>query len=138
MVDYNPIKSVGGVAVKAPSVYKWKLQDISAPDAGRTEDGTMDKARIGQVVGIDLAWNNIDTACASAILNAFNPEYITIEYLDPKAGAYLTDEFYVGDRSAPLYNCKMGLWSNVSFSIIGRTAVHVEGDEQLSSNGGTS
>ena len=137
MAGYNPIRTVGGVAVKAPSVYKWKLQDISANDAGRTEDGKMSKMRIGQVVGIDLAWNNVDTETASTILTAFNPEYITVCYLDAKAGDYLTGEFYVGDRSAPLYNAETGLWSNITFSIICRNAVPVDGDEYPES-GGTS
>lgn len=137
MVDHNPIKSVGGVAIKAPSVYKWKLQDVSANDAGRTEDGTMDKMRIGQVVGIDLTWNNVTVEAASVILKAFNPEYISVSYLDAMAGKYLTEDFYVGDRSAPLYNCETGLWSNISFSIIGRHAVPIDGDEYWR-NGGTS
>ena len=43
MNNYNPIRSVNGVAVKPPSVYKWKLEDLSASDAGRTEDTVMDK-----------------------------------------------------------------------------------------------
>lgn len=131
MEDYNPIRSVDGSAVAAPSVYRWKLQDISSSDAGRTEDGTMDKMRIGQVVGLELAWNNVSTDTASAVLKAFNPEYIRICYLDPMAGKYLTEDFYVGDRSAPLYNGKLGLWSNITFSVIGRHAVAVTGDEQF-------
>jgi len=96
MVDYNPIRSVGGSSVKAPSVYQWKLQDISASEAGRTEDGTMDKMRIGQVVGIELRWNYVDTDTASQILKAFNPEYVRVCYLDAMAGKYLTEDFYVG------------------------------------------
>lgn len=131
MEDYNPIRSVDGSAVQAPSVYRWKLQDISSSDAGRTEDGTMDKMRIGQVVGLELAWNNVSTDAASAVLKAFNPEYIRISYLDPMAGKYLTEDFYVGDRSAPLYNGKLGLWSNITFNVIGRHAVAVTGDEQF-------
>ena len=117
---YNPIKSVDGATVRSPSSYQWKLDDVSAADSGRTEDVTMYKNRVGQVVGIELSWNNITTAEASAILTAFNPEYITVEYLDPMAGGYISKVFYVGNRSAPLYNGKRGLWSNVSFNLIAR------------------
>jgi len=116
--QYNPLETVGGAYVRSPSVYQWDLQDISDPDAGRTEDGKMHKNRIGQKVKIQLAWNNISTADASAILTAFNPEYIEIKYLDPKEGSYQTKTFYVGDRSTPAYNTRLGLWSNVSFNII--------------------
>jgi hypothetical protein len=121
--EYNPIKSVDGKAVKCPSGYQWKLQDISDSDAGRTEDTVMDKKRIGQCVKLELEWQNITTAEASAILKAFNPEYITICYLDAMEGKYVTSEFYVGDRSAPMYNCRKGIWSNVAFNVIERSGV---------------
>ena len=121
--EYNPIKSVDGAAVKCPSGYQWKLQDISDSDAGRTEDTVMDKKRIGQCVKLELEWQNITTAEASKILQQFNPEYITVCYLDAMQGKYVTSEFYVGDRSAPMYNCRKGLWSNISFNIIERSGV---------------
>lgn len=124
MANYNPLGSVGGVTtIPCPSTYKWNLQDISAADAGRTEDTTMHKNRLGQCVKIELEWRNMTTAQASTILNAFNAEYISINYLDPKEGGYRTTTFYVGDRSAPLYNSRRGLWENIAFNIIERTGV---------------
>lgn len=123
MPDYNPIAYVGsqGTTVKCPSSFQWELDDISAADAGRTEDTVMHKKRIGQVVALSLGWNNVTTAEASAILTAFNPEYITVSYLDPKAGTYVESEFYVGNRTAPMYNARLGLWSNISFKIVERS-----------------
>lgn len=115
---YNPIMSVDGVAVRSPSVYQWNLQDVSSPDAGRTEDALMHKKRIAQKVKLQLAWNNIRIEDASAILNAFDDEYVEVCYLDPKAGGYLTKTFYVGDRSSPMYNNTCNVWSNVAFNII--------------------
>jgi hypothetical protein len=120
---YNPIKSVDGVAVKSPSVYKWKLEDLSASDAGRTEDTVMDKKRIGQLVGIELQWNKVSIADASTILKLFNPEYIKVEYLDAMQGTYVERTFYVGERSVPLYNGELGLWDNITFNLIGRSGV---------------
>ena len=73
MDDYNPIKSVDGEAVKCPSHYQWKLQDISNSDAGRTEDTVMDKKRIGQCVKLELEWQNVTIADAAKILQKFNP-----------------------------------------------------------------
>lgn len=118
---YNPIRSVNGNAIKCPSSYLWKLEDVSASDAGRTEDIVMHKKRIGQVVALELSWKNVSTAEVSEILQAFNPEYITVCYLDAMQGKYITSEFYVGNRSAPMYNSFKGLWSNVSFNIIERS-----------------
>nr|DAG16230.1 MAG TPA: protein of unknown function DUF5037 [Bacteriophage sp.] len=119
--EYNPLRSVDGKLVKCPSSYQWKMQDISASDAGRTEDTKMDKKRIGQIRKIELEWQNVTVKEASAILQAFNPEYITVCYLDAMTGTYRTGEFYVGDRSTPLYNAKLGVWNNVAFNIIERT-----------------
>lgn len=116
----NPIRSVGSVSVPCPSGYQWKLEDMSKADAGRTEDGVMDKGRIGQIIGLELEWRYVSTETASQILNAFNPEYINVTYLDPLQGDFVTKEFYVGNRSAPLYNSEMGLWENISFNIISR------------------
>lgn len=120
MSENNPIRSVDGVAVKCPSSYLWKLEDVSAADAGRTEDAQMNKMRVSQKVGIELSWQNIPTLDISKLLKAFNPEYISVCYLDAMEGKYTTKQFYVGNRSAPLYNAKTGLWSNVSFNIVER------------------
>ena len=121
--EYNPIRSVDGKSVKCPSSYLYKLEDVSASDAGRTEDTMMHKNRIGQLVGLELSWQNITTEEVSAILKAFDPEYIEVCYLDAKQGKYVTSEFYVGNRSAPMYNATKGLWSNLSFNIVKRSGV---------------
>lgn len=123
MTVLNPIQSVDGVAVKCPASYTYQLSDISAADAGRTEDTNMDKMRIGQAVHLSLTWKALTYAEASAILRAFNPEYITVNYLDALSGTFRTSEFYVGDRAAPLYNAKVGLWENITFNIIERKGV---------------
>jgi hypothetical protein len=123
MSGVNPIQSVDGVSVLCPASYTYKLSDISDADAGRTEDTTMDKMRIGQAVHLELSWNALTWAEASSVLRAFNPEYITVTYMDALSGTWRTSQFYVGDRSAPMYNAQVGLWSNISFNIIERKGV---------------
>jgi len=76
--EYNPIRSVDGKAIYCPSSYLWKLEDVSAPDAGRTEDTEMHKKRIGQIVGIELSWQNISSEVVAELLQTFNPEYIMV------------------------------------------------------------
>lgn len=121
MAGYNPIQSVNGVAVKCPSSYVWQEQDISDSDAGRTEDTVMHKNQIGQCVKLELEWQNIRIADAAAILQAFDHEYLTVTYLDAKAGRYKTSVFYVGDRNSPLYNYRLGVWSSISLNLIERS-----------------
>lgn len=119
----NPIKTVDGVEILQPDSYQWSEQDISASDAGRTEDTVMHKNRIGQTQQLQLEWKFVSISDAAVILNAFAPEYFTIEYLDAKAGGYISKEFYVGDRSAPLYNADSNRWESITFNVIARSGV---------------
>lgn len=116
----NPIRTVDGAYVPVPSKYKYSLQDVSEPDAGRDEAGYMHKLRIVQKVKLELEWVGKKDAEVSEILTAFNPEYLQITYKDAKSGTYLTKTFYVGDRSAPMYNSKLDIWENVAFNVIER------------------
>lgn len=131
--EFNPIAGVGTTSsniapimfdtnkyVRAPSSYQYLLQDVSAADSGRVEDTTMYKNQVGQLVAVELGWTNLSTAEASAILNAFNHEYVWVSYLDLQQGKMCKCEFYVGDRSAPMYNCRLDVWSNLTFKIIQR------------------
>lgn len=116
----NPIAWVDNQAVPCPSSYEWGLDDLSDSDSGRTQDTVMDKQKLGQVVKIKFTWQNVTTETASIILKAFNPEYINVRYLDPMENGFRTAEFYVGNRTAPLYNSTLGVWKSISFNIIER------------------
>lgn len=121
MAGYNPIQSVNGATVPCPSSYVYKLSDISAADAGRTEDTTMDKMRIGQCVHLELQWDYLTDAEVATVLQAFNGEYFSVTYRDAMRNSWRTSTFYAGDRSAPLYNSHVGRWTNLSFNIIERS-----------------
>lgn len=116
----NPIKSVDGNAIPCPSTYNYDVQDISAPNSGRTEDTLMHKQKVGQCVKIGLKWQNITTATAQQILNAFDAEYFTVEYFDLKTNAFKSSVFYCGDRTSSMYNAVLGIWSSLALNIIER------------------
>ena len=114
----NPIQKVGNSTnIPSLSKYEWKLSDVSAADAGRTEDGLMHKMRITQKVHLELEWQNVSDSEAQTILAAFQPEYISVKYFDYKANGFLTKTFYVGDRSVSSYNRAMKI-GTISFNII--------------------
>ena len=69
-------------------------------------------------------WQNVSIEDAAAIIQAFNPEYVKICYLDARLGKYRTSEFYTGDKPAQLYNSRKGIWSSVSFNAIERSGKH--------------
>jgi len=115
--NYNPIKTVDGVAVPCPSTYNWTVNDISGPDAGRCESGLMHKELITRKRKLELEWKNVPMSVANAVLTAFAPEYVNVNCLDPLVNGYTTMRFYSGDQAATAYNVRLNVWT-VSFNII--------------------
>lgn len=113
---------VDGVAVRAPFSFKWSKNDISGPNAGRTLDGTMHKNRIAEKRKLSLTWKGIRPEQVSAILQAFEPEYVSVSYPDALNGNTSTRTFYTGDLDAEIYSWTVNnkLYSLLSFSIIER------------------
>ena len=86
----------------------------------RSDDTKMHKNRVGQKRKISLQWNIKDRATTAQILQAFNPEYISVKYPDAMSGTDETRTFYVGDRTAPVKYWWVGkqLYESISFDII--------------------
>jgi len=118
----NKLIIVNGTALPQPYLYSWSLQDVSAPNSGRTEDALMHKDRVAQKRKIQLGWRMKDTATTAQILQAFNPEYISVRYFDMLDNQYETRTFYVGDRQAPVKVWQVGnhIIETISFDIIER------------------
>jgi len=114
------ILQINGVWIPDPSALQWGLQSVSDQNAGRTTDGKMHVNLITRKRKLELQWNGVDFATASEILRAVNPETFNVTYLDALTNTRLTKEFYVGDRTAPVYSYTDGYrwYSNVSFNII--------------------
>lgn len=115
--QYNPIKTVDGVAIPCPSKYQWSVNDVSDSDAGRSESGKMHKNRIARKRKLELEWQNVPMSVVHAVLVAFAPQYVQVNCLDPLVGGYATYTFYSGDQAAPAYNVRIDAWT-VSFDII--------------------
>lgn len=112
---------VDGVDCPTPSKFGWSLQDVSAPDSGRTLDGLMQKARVTQKEKIVLQWNAPSPQKTSQILQMFQPEYFNVTYRSPLTNSIVTKTFYRGDASAPYYWwVGDGLMESLSFDIIER------------------
>lgn len=125
----EPILRVGPslesmVPMPAPDDYTYGLQDVSSSDAGRVEDegATMYKMRVAQKRKVSLAWKNRDDATVTLIMQAFNPEYVFVEYPDTLSGTREIREFYTGDKSAALRTVHVGsaTYSTIGFDMIER------------------
>lgn len=104
-----------------PCAYSYELDDVSEPDAGRVENGYMYKKRIGQVYAVELEWWGLDSAEVSALLKAFDAEYLNVKLFNAKNAAFETIEMYVGNRTAPMYSAILNVWSNLKFKLIKRS-----------------
>lgn len=110
--------------IPAPDDWGWGLNDISASDAGRVQDegNTMYKNRTSQKRKLSPTWKNRDGATVARILQAFNPEYVFVRYLDAMDNAYEVREFYTGDKAVKLRKVQIGRaeYSSLTFNIIER------------------
>ena len=129
MAAFTLIQKISDSAISAatpawaypPSTAKVSYNDVSSPDAGRTLDGIMHKERIGTCVKIEMKWNYINSTTAQAILAAFQPEYINVQYFDPRTATTKTKTFYSGDRGAGVYNSALDLFESITVNIIEQT-----------------
>lgn len=91
-------------------------------DSGRVADGTMERNMLGEKRKVELTFPPMHSAELRRIINAVSGTdnaKLTATFPDPwsSTGTYSGD-FYVGDRSAPVYNFSMDLWNNISFNIV--------------------
>ena len=121
MANNNMIK-VDGVKIKTPSTFQLSINDVSASDAGRTQDALMHKNRITRKRKIALAWNGPTPEQAHQILQAFAPEYVNVTYFDPVENTTVTRNFYSGDQEAPVkvWTVKNKRYEQIRFDIIER------------------
>lgn len=116
---------VNGVEIpKSPTVFQLGWQDVSASDAGRTQDALMHKNTVAKKVTIKLQWCALTSMEMHQILNMFDPEYVQVEYFDPKESATenTVKTFYTGDKTAPvkMWTINSKLYETLSFDIIER------------------
>ena len=118
----NHLLIVDGVTIPQPYLCAWSIQDVSAPNAGRTEDALMWKLRVARKRKLQLAWRMKSPQVTSEILQAFNPEYIYVRYFDLEDNQYEYRWFYTGDKTAPIKIWSIGrkIIETISFDIIER------------------
>lgn len=101
---------------------RWKLSDLDAPDAGRTLDGVMHRNRVAQKVDIECTCRPLTTTEASIVLQAINPEWVTVVYDDPRLGTTDTKTMYSNNRPAAFLQQNWAgngyVWTGITFPLI--------------------
>ena len=85
-VDITPYVKFGGVKIT--------YSDLDAPNSGRDLAGLMHRGRVATKVRLDVECKPLTTAEASIVLQAIQPEYVTVTYTDLRAGTNVTKTMY--------------------------------------------
>lgn len=111
---------INGVAIPTPSSFQASVLDIS--NAERNANGDMNIDRVATKRKIEVEWKQISNTSMSALLKAVEDIFFTVTYPDPYTGTEQTKTFYVGDRTAPMYNYNAGspVWENLKMNFIER------------------
>lgn len=97
--------------------------DIDSSNAGRTLDGTMHRGRVTQKKKIEVKCRPLLQSETEILLNLINPEYVTVDYIDPQAGARYGIQFYSNNVPASLlFIDPNGVehWKDISFPLVER------------------
>ena len=115
------------IYVKCPSAYAFEIDDISKADAGRTATGRMVKSQLYvnsnpvRAFSISAEWAYPTDADVAGLLGIFQKaEYLYINYFNPVSAGYYTAQFYVGNRTMPMYNKPMKRWTSFALKLISR------------------
>lgn len=106
-----------------PAKCKISYNDVSDKDAGRTENGEMQKMKLGTCVKIECEWKNCPTAIGQAVTSTFSAEYFNVTYYDVATGVARTAQFYAGDRGCAVYNSNLEIWESITVNLIERKPV---------------
>lgn len=102
---------------------KWTRNDIDSANAGRDLSGTMNRGRVVMKMKINITLLPLKQEETEMILNLIDPEYVFVDYIDPKVGLRQNVEFY--SNNVPATFCVVDsngelLWDDISFPLIER------------------
>lgn len=104
-IEERPFK-IDGVAIPTPAEYQAGIEDLSSEQTGRTLDGVMHKDVVASKDYYECKWIFLSWEDIAIILNAINEkESFDFTYADPRVpNRFITNKFYVGERSAAALN----------------------------------
>ena len=118
-ISSNASLVIDSVTMPMPSTLTIGYQDVDY-DSGRTADGTMQRNRVAQKVKLQIEWPHMKPADVKKVLQAVTPVWMQVTYLDPLTNSRKTKTMYAGDRTAPVYNYTLGVYSPISVDLIER------------------
>lgn len=112
-VDMVPYIAYGG--------FQWQRSDVDGPDAGRDLTGRLRRNRVASKVRLDVTCRLLKSEEAHIVLSAIQPEWVTVEYYDPEAGAVLQKTMYANNNPATFQIRQPDgtvWWSGITFPLV--------------------
>ena len=100
---------------------KWSINPIDSADAGRTQDGKMHRALIGEWRRLDLTFIPLQQQFMTTILQATAFEWLQVRYFDLQTGTLRTTKMYRGATLAATHKIQRGnmqLWAGMTLELI--------------------
>ena len=85
-VDITPYIAFNGL--------KWSRNDVEAANAGRMQNGDMQRDRVAIKYRWDVTCRPVTGAEQSLILTLIEPVYVSVKYLDPTTNTIQTATYY--------------------------------------------
>lgn len=100
---------------------KWQRSDVDSPDAGRTLDGKLHRARVATKIRLDITCRPLMSFEARIVLNAIQAEWVTVSYDDPMLGYRENIKMYANNNPATYLMKTTGgteWWKGITFPLI--------------------
>lgn len=112
-VDITPYIAFGGL--------KWSRNDVEAANAGRMQNGEMQRDRVAIKYRFDVTCRPLKASEQAIILQLINNEYVTLQYTDPLTNSTKSGTFYsnnIPSTFAIRYADGTEYWSGLTFPLI--------------------
>lgn len=87
-----------------PASCQFEIETFDGENAGRVLSGDMHRDVIATKISIQLEWNSIGVSEMSRLLTALDSPFFTVRYFNPQQEQFVTDTFYCGNRTIPVYS----------------------------------
>jgi hypothetical protein len=113
-----PMMQINGVNIVSPKALSVTINDVDSDKTTRTAKGDLVRDRIAVKRTLSLQFPPLTNSQISTLLNSMSSTFFTCNYPDPMVGGLTTKTFYVGNRTAPMFNYTTNLWESVSMDFI--------------------
>lgn len=111
-LDMMPYIARGGL--------QWQRSDVDGSNAGRTLSGEMQRDRVAIKVRWDVTCRPLTADEQALVLQAIEPEFVSLTYTDPVTNNTKTGYFYSNNFPSSFAMVKNGVdwWSGLTFPLI--------------------